>query len=751
MTSQRAASIAVAVRASFPEVDHDAVLLALAKAARSAVAIAQIDKHLKEHPDALTSGHSNAPPPIMRLVAALQEIGIAAKSPACGKCGRLMRLPYKMGNERWCVTCYSYTTKILCVACGKEKKIGARTPTGPICQVCVRKSKPEPCVDCGDVRPVATRRDDGPRCQACTPRLKYECSQCGNLRAAHSMVDGLPVCSRCYRPPERLCGVCGRKGIIRVQATGTTPDICARCYKTPLKPCPDCGIREPCEHDKEYFQRSGNNAKGTLDGVSLARRRRMAPRTRHQCSRCQRDRPAQAIWPMGPVCGSCYAVVLRHPAECPGCSENAALIGRDGDEVICGPCAGVDRTYQCRVCGEPGMAVADGRCARCHAQQLIDGLLVSAPKQWEPLRKIPQETDSPLALVTWLHRSRGAELLQDLIRAEVLPSHSAIPAGKAENYLRSLLVEADILDARIEPLERLTDWLDELVRGDAPEIQQVLQRFAQWHVLRRARRRASSRDFTESSGKWARQQVSVARRFLYWLGDRDVALEECSQAHIDLWLASGNTRRYLVRDFIAWSQKDGLIGESLSVPRREVRDPKRPIEESERWVLLRRLLNDESIPDDVRLAGCLVLVYAQHLSRVVALTPDAVSKDGDLFLIKVADNPLPLPGSLAEPLRRLTQQSKRGRSSVSRKTAGERWLFPGGNPGHHITAEYLRTRLAKYGITLREARHAALLQWAQDTPGPILASSLGLHINTAVAWRDAIQADYAEFVVRGRK
>jgi hypothetical protein len=78
--------------------------------------------------------------------------------------------------------------------------------------------------------------------------------------------------------------------------------------------------------------------------------------------------------------------------------------------------------------------------------------------------------------------------------------------------------------------------------------------------------------------------------------------------------------------------------------------------------------------------------------------------------------------------------------------AGRTWLFPGGNPGHHITSEHLRGRLAEHGITLRSARQAALLQWAQDTPGPILAASLGLHINTAVQWRDALQADFTEFV-----
>ena len=746
MTSAREATITAAVRATFPTADLDAIVAALRQAAKSDVALAHIDKHLAAYPDALSSGHSNAPPPVVRFAAALQEVGLKVKVPVCGKCGRSVRLPYKMGDERWCVTCYSHTTKIICVTCGKEKKIGARTPEGPICQHCVRKSKPEPCVTCGRVRPVTTRNQDGPRCNACSPRPEYDCSVCGNRRPAQTMVDGLAVCAKCYKQPQRTCGICGQEGVITLAATNTTPDVCTRCYTAPLKPCPDCGVRTPCEHDSEYFMRPGNEHAGPMDAETLARRRRMAPRAVSRCARCQRDRPAQAVWPMGPVCNGCYDAVLRRPAECPACGTLAALIGRIDDEQVCGPCAGSDRTYQCRKCGQPARAVADATCPRCYAQDEFDRILTDASDAWEPLRHLPQDTDSPMALVAWLRRSRGASLLENLIAGGQTPQHADLPAGKAEHYLRSLLVEADILEARIEPLERLTDWVDELVRDDLLDTQQIVRRFAQWHVLRRARRRSGHRVMTEASGKWARQQVTVARDFIEWLAQHDATLAECSQALIDLWLASGNTRRYLVRDFISWAKKDGLVDKGIKVPVRVVKEPTIPIEEQDRWALLRDLLADEAVPDETRVAGTLVLLYGQHLSRVVALRPSAVRNDGNVWRITVAGTPLPVPDVLGEPLGRLTSPAPRGKSAISRTTASRRWLFPGGNPGQHITVERMRRRLADRGITLRVARHAALLQWAQDTPGPILAAALGLHINTAVAWRDAVQADYTEFV-----
>lgn len=84
--------------------------------------------------------------------------------------------------------------------------------------------------------------------------------------------------------------------------------------------------------------------------------------------------------------------------------------------------------------------------------------------------------------------------------------------------------------------------------------------------------------------------------------------------------------------------------------------------------------------DEIRVAGTLVLVYAQHLSRVVALRPSAVSRAGDVWRVTVAGNPLPLPDVLAEPLQRLIGAPVRGKSSISRRTAVQRWMFPGGNP-----------------------------------------------------------------------
>ncbi|MGO4419402.1 hypothetical protein AB4Z54_11805 [Streptomyces sp. MCAF7] len=59
------------------------------------------------------------------------------------------------------------------------------------------------------------------------------------------------------------------------------------------------------------------------------------------------------------------------------------------------------------------------------------------------------------------------------------------------------------------------------------------------------------------------------------------------------------------------------------------------LSEDERLAALGRLLTDTEIPMRLRVAGGIVLLYAQPLSRVVQLTLDDVIRDGDTMLIRL--------------------------------------------------------------------------------------------------------------------
>jgi hypothetical protein len=49
-------------------------------------------------------------------------------------------------------------------------------------------------------------------------------------------------------------------------------------------------------------------------------------------------------------------------------------------------------------------------------------------------------------------------------------------------------------------------------------------------------------------------------------------------------------------------------------------------------------------------------------------------------------------------------------------------------------------------IDARQGRHAALLNLAAALPPPVLASLLGVHINTAIAWSHRAQQDWSVYL-----
>ena len=90
---------------------------------------------------------------------------------------------------------------------------------------------------------------------------------------------------------------------------------------------------------------------------------------------------------------------------------------------------------------------------------------------------------------------------------------------------------------------------------------------------------------------------------------------------IEDWLATGPGAGY-VREFLTWAADRGHS------PRLEVPGPQRndgiAITGSQRWDLAVRLLHDDSIDIIDRVAGCLVLLYGQTMTRVATLTTSQI-------------------------------------------------------------------------------------------------------------------------------
>jgi hypothetical protein len=329
-----------------------------------------------------------------------------------------------------------------------------------------------------------------------------------------------------------------------------------------------------------------------------------------------------------------------------------------------------------------------------------------------------------------------------LASGEVELSHEGLdtlPRTKRLDYLRAtgLLPEAPIEVDRLEP------WLDHLL-ADVPSRQaQTIRAFASWRIFRRARRKADSGKLSENGVKWARLRIRQALVFLEWLDDHDVKLDELAQPQVDLWLASGPTTRYVVRDFLTWAHARRLAPD-VKVPLRQVRSPVQAVDEDERWNQVDRLLSDQEIELDVRVAGLFALLYGQHLSRVSRMRQTDLGIESGKVTVRFGDDEVTLPPGLDELAVALLE--RRGHALVQGDSS---WVFPGGTPGKPITVERFRRKLAEAGIALRPARQAALLQLAAELPAPVMGDLLGLHENTAVGWVRAARGDWSAYAASG--
>ncbi|MGV9383412.1 hypothetical protein ACWDRB_46885 [Nonomuraea sp. NPDC003707] len=80
----------------------------------------------------------------------------------------------------------------------------------------------------------------------------------------------------------------------------------------------------------------------------------------------------------------------------------------------------------------------------------------------------------------------------------------------------------------------------------------------------------------------------------------------------------------------------------LTIPTRSTLNPA-PISQRQRLALIRKALSDESIPERDRIIALLVLLYAQPISRILRLTLDDLTRDGDQALLRLGDPPSPVP------------------------------------------------------------------------------------------------------------
>lgn len=163
----------------------------------------------------------------------------------------------------------------------------------------------------------------------------------------------------------------------------------------------------------------------------------------------------------------------------------------------------------------------------------------------------------------------------------------------------------------------------------------------------------------------------------------------------------------------------------------------------ERWHQAKRLLHDETLDTGDRVAGLLLVLYAQRPAVISRLSIDDVITSNGAIRLRLGPTPVVLP----EPLANLTQglvANRHGRAVLGDQGTSP-WLFPGGQPGRPISADRLGHRLRLIGIRPAQARSTAMFQLASELPAAILARMLGIHIKVAVQWQQASAGDWAAY------
>ena len=740
------ATVAAAVRAALPTLPTADLPSILAKAqADKRIALRNLADHLASHPDALHSGDPRCPVVVLRLIHTLHEAGYPVVRPGCAGCGKITHDLLRSGPAgRLCQMCGVRASLKTCARCGRDNaRILARRAEGGICLSCYRVDAEviEACGRCGDVRMPVARLDDGaPLCERCWTPPARRCDFCGRDAPASINRLGEVICEDCYRlhrQPRRPCGNCGRVRPVAKRGADGEPDLCHACNLGPEMVCSVCDRTKRCRRhgpDKAWYCHT------------------CKPHTIAECNTCGRTKPVQARWPIGPLCRTCHVKNLDAPAACADCGEHRILVARNTTgERTCGPCAGVDLDPRCATCHRPGRHYSPGRCAHCvladQLRELLSGPDGEISPQLQPVRRALATTDRPRGVIRWITHSANAELLARLAAAGEPLTHElldALPPGRHEFYVRQLLVTTGVLTDRHDDLERLPAWLDQALTTVPADHARLLRPYTHWFLLRRARRRASTRRHPAVASNYLRTRISMALSLLAWLDERGIPLSQLDQPTLDAWLAAGNVSSYTIRYFLGWAHSRGLVGD-LIVPVVPRQYPEWMLDEQQRWDLLRRSLTEEELPLDLRAAAALILLFGLPASRIRHLTVDQLDIGADRSALRTGAHPLMLPPRLAALLERLAA-TPHTRSRVANSENTKRWLFPGLTPGRPISQSGLQVKLREFGLAARPARNAALIALAGDLPVPVLADVLGLSLTTAGRWAALAQRDWAAYI-----
>jgi hypothetical protein len=771
------------VRAREPALDRAVVTEVVTSVAGGRAKRRRLAQALLDRPTVLADGRSPAPRAVGDLLIALRTAGARMISPpACTDCGKPLRTLQRRGEDWYCAVCGPRPRR--CASCGQERIIATLDRQGrPRCQRCPDEDDRDPLALLADT--VTTLEPSLPA-HIVTAAAGRVFSRPAKLRqlawtieatptlltgdGAHAPIPGV------LRLIEELCDA-GAQTIIRPACPGCHRVIhlhrriagqwlCRNCVaKSRAQPCARCGvIREAATRDEHG--RPLCPSCFTTD-----------PANQEPCIACGRRRPVSTRTPDGPLCPTCQpsktmtcAICGRHApcviskttnqpwcygcqqrwARCSRCGQVGPIYGGTRSEPLCGPCVRPDPEFwhPCPSCRQTGQVHRAGPCARCCLKQRLRELLGNdageIPTDLQALYRALAEADQPGTAQRWLNDSATPAILRRLAGQQL--THEALddlPASKPVEHLRSVLVAIGTLPHRDEHMARLERWITRTLAERAdPDERKMLHRYATWHVIRRLRGRLTGTDTTHHQAVAARRNIKAATVLLDWLAAHDRTLATADQGDLDAWLSSTHTTHHVdAGNFVRWARKHKLTRLDFATARWG--GPTGIIDTETRWEQARWLLHDDTVKPEDRLAGLLVLLYAQRPAALSRLTLDHVHTDHDQVRLRLGSEPVVLPEPLAG-LARQVAATRHGHAAIGDHGTSP-WLFPGGQPGRPLSSYQLNERLRQLGIRPAQSRNTALFQLATELPAALLARMLGIHITVAVAWQRASSGDWTDY------
>jgi hypothetical protein len=139
------------------------------------------------------------------------------------------------------------------------------------------------------------------------------------------------------------------------------------------------------------------------------------------------------------------------------------------------------------------------------------------------------------------------------------------------------------------------------------------------------------------------------------------------------------TLRRDIVPFLRWAIARRLTA-TLDIPTSKSGLPSHFQTEEEQRQQLRRCLNDDTLPLEVRIVGALIRLYGLPVSRIVDLTTDRFHRNDDVACLTLGKNPVLLPPKLAALVERQITDPRY--TSLIRHQADDvpRFLLPGRRP-----------------------------------------------------------------------